>query len=300
MKRILRVISIALITLCSCANSNEPTPSGTPTTPVKPSEEKKPYDENGALKGRFYISPTKMVRFSRGLLRYDPQKTSDAWSFADDQLSMLSKESSTTKTSKFDRFGWATSGYNNYLPTTNGDRYDYYYQGMVDISGTDYDWGSYNAISNGGNKKGYWRTLRSSEWQYLIDQRPNAYDKLGYAKVNGNLGLVLLPDDWEWKSTEPCPFVATYKYEGKRLQYATDEAYQTYTSSDWKKLEMNGAVFIICDASTWTSTPGKDKSVACSFRFQYDLALNQQNFCYKALSTSGRHMNYFVRLVTDK
>ena len=59
------------------------------------------------------------------------------------------------------------------------------------------DWG-YNAISNGGNEEGLWRTLTMDEWLYLLDMR-NTTSGMRFAKANveGVNGLLLLPDDWD-------------------------------------------------------------------------------------------------------
>ena len=56
-----------------------------------------------------------------------------------------------------------------------------------------YDWGVYNAISNGRNTKGLWRTLTIEEWKYIINTRENASDKWGIASIDGMNGLVILP-----------------------------------------------------------------------------------------------------------
>ena len=46
-----------------------------------------------------------------------------------------------------------------------------YGDGSGDIAGTNYDWGVNNAISNGGNEAGLWRTLTIEEWKYLMESR---------------------------------------------------------------------------------------------------------------------------------
>ena len=57
------------------------------------------------------------------------------------------------------------------------------------------DWGVYNAISNGGNQPGLWRTLTSDEWEYVIKSREGS--RFCKATVNGVKGLILIPDGWD-------------------------------------------------------------------------------------------------------
>ena len=292
MKKFLCVISIALITLCSCEKGNEPTPSVTPT-PTTPTVPKTAYDEIGALSGKFSVSSSKKIRFSRGLLQYNP--ISSTWMFAETQSYTCGQESEY-KTVTFDRFGWATSGYDGYLPTMNGTNYYTYYQGMNDISGTPYDWGN-NAIKNGGNKTGIWFTLTIKEWEYLLEIRPNAYEKLGFGNVDGHSGLILLPDNWT--APDNCPFKPFCKYNetSKRFEFANDVPYYEYSKSDWEKMEMNGAVFIFTFWSTrgtWSSTPGNDRSVAYLIRF------DERSPKPTYIRDAGRQTNCYVRLVTDR
>ena len=64
------------------------------------------------------------------------------------------------------------------------------------ISSANYDWGVYNAISNGGNKADMWRTLTSSEWGYIFNSRTNAQSLWSPGTVNGVYGLIILPDNF--------------------------------------------------------------------------------------------------------
>ena len=151
MKRIIYAICIAIpVILCACSENNTNKPDITETTGVE-----SPYDSNGAIKnGKFSVSPYTKVKFSRGNLEY--LASTDTWRFAEQQYQYSgSIDISSTSTSWFSVFGWATSGYDNKYPYLNGDRYDQgYYTGKNDIAGTNYDWGVYNAITNGGNRAG--------------------------------------------------------------------------------------------------------------------------------------------------
>ena len=94
-------------------------------------------------------------------------------------------------------FGWGTSGYHNKYPYMTSHNENDYGEGVNNISGTNYDWGVYNSISNGGNQAGLWRTLTRSEWVFLLTTRYTS-SGIRYAKaqVNGVNGLILVPDDW--------------------------------------------------------------------------------------------------------
>ena len=141
--------------------------------------------KTGVLKGEFSISQTKKIRFSQGNLQY--QATTKTWRFAENQYDYIGNYNAKiaeTYDGWIDMFGWATSGYNDKMPTMNDD-YDFnYIDEFVNIAGTNSDWGVYNAISNGGNKAGLWRTLTIEEWQYILEERPNAEDKKGVASIN--------------------------------------------------------------------------------------------------------------------
>ncbi|MBQ0015947.1 MAG: hypothetical protein KBT04_03060, partial [Bacteroidales bacterium] len=215
----------------------------------------------GALSGLFSVSATKKVHFSQGNLQYtttgehacaDDTTKSGTWRFAEHQYDYVGSASqngqqyneapgnvsgsdnaniSSSYTGYIDLFGWGTSGYNGCNPylnsTTNSD-----YGPLGDITGTNYDWGVYNAISNGGNVAGKWRTLTYAEWYYLRYTRTNASSKYGPATVNGVHGVVFLPDSWTTPSG--CTFTAGY---------GNDWATNNYTTTQWEAMEGAGALF---------------------------------------------------------
>ena len=123
-----------------------------------------------------------------------------------------------------DLFGWGTGN----APT------------KTSTSVTDYssfiDWGM-NPVSNAGNEAGLWRTLSKDEWLYLFHDRAD-YDKLfGWGKVAGVSGVILLPDNWVKPSG-----VSFWSYsEGNANDHISDN---TYTASQWQKMEDAGAVFL--------------------------------------------------------
>ena len=189
--------------------------------------------ENGAIKAAFSISDSKQIYFSQGNLQY--QASTGTWRFADNQYDMVGDANaniSSSNTGWIDLFGWGTSGYNSIYPYSN-DNYAYAFEGeSTDIAGTNYDWGVYNKISNGGNQAGMWRTLTYNEWRYLRYDRTDADALYGTAKVNGVNGCIFLPDDWT------TPTGVTFKCG------ANGYSENTYSSSDWSKMEANGAVFL--------------------------------------------------------
>ena len=171
----------------------------------------------------FSVSATQMVTFSPGNLQYHP--ANNEWRFAPNQTDYIGDANaniSATYNGWIDLFGWGTG--NN--PTTSTDYEDY--QTFV-------DWGV-NKIGN--DAPNTWRTLTDDEWYYLCWSRPNADKLIGVAQVNGVNGLILLPDGWT------CPSGVTFKsgfYDDYGIGYYAE--YQTFSSSDWSKLEASGAVF---------------------------------------------------------
>ena len=199
--------------------------------------------ENGAIKAAFSISDTKQIYFSQGNLQY--QASTGTWRFAEHQYDMIGDDNaniSSTNSGWIDLFGWGTSGWNSganaYQPYSTSTNYeDYYVGGSYSNNLTDSyanaDWGVYNKISNGGNQAGQWRTLTNEEWDYMVNTRANASSKNGIATVNDITGLILLPDNW----VLPEGLTFTSGANGNFAQ-------NTYTASEWSKLEAKGAVFL--------------------------------------------------------
>jgi len=175
----------------------------------------------------FSVSASTKVVFSKGNLQY--QASTEKWRFAENQYDIIgeyNKNISSTNSGWIDLFGYRTSGYNNIYPfLTSTLEYDYR-GNWSDINGTDYDWGQYNAISNGGNKAGLWRTPTDIEMFYLLNKRNNAAGKAIITYVNGVRGLLLLPDEW----------VAPEGFSKK----------ESYSLSEWIDAEDKGAVFMPC------------------------------------------------------
>ena len=117
----------------------------------------------GAINGVFSVSSSKKVNFSQGNLQY--QASTRTWRFAEHQWDITGSENSKISENYsgwIDLFGWGTSGYNGKNPWMTSTESTNYGNGYNDIAGTNYDWGVYNTISNGGGKR--WRTLTGDEW----------------------------------------------------------------------------------------------------------------------------------------
>ena len=176
--------------------------------------------------GTFSVSADKQVTFSKGNLQYHP--ANNEWRFAENQTDYIgdaNSNCSSTYNGWLDLFDWSTSTTNFGVSISYDDCY-----------GSFVDWGINQIGSDAPNT---WRTLSYDEWEYVVFDRPNASSLCGVAQVNGVNGLILLPDNWV------CPSDITFK-SGFPSNYGVDfyAAYQTFTASEWSKLEAAGAVFL--------------------------------------------------------
>ena len=196
-----------------------------------------PTTPNGGI-GVFSVSADKQVTFSKGNLQYHP--ANDEWRFAESQLDYIGDANSNcslTYNGWLDLFGWSTRR-NKFGVSTSTDFSDYYVPFV--------DWGR-NKIGN--DVPNTWRTLSSTEWDYLLNTRANASSLIGIACVNNVNGLILLPDNWT------CPSDVTFKsgfYGIHGVDYFA--AYQTFTADQWSKLESAGAVFLPASGNRYGST----------------------------------------------
>lgn len=207
--------------------------------PKEPTEVK---IENGAIMAAFSVSSTQKVYFSQGNLQY--LASTATWRFAEKQYDIIGSDNSKiseTNTNYIDLFAWGTSGWSGgcseYQPySTSYTASDFYLDGSSsnNMEGTyaNADWGVYNAISNGGNNAGFWRTLSSNEWNYVVKERKNSSDLYSVASVNGVNGLILLPDNWATPSN--------ITFTPKASSWQTN----TYSVEEWSKMEKLGAVFL--------------------------------------------------------
>ena len=234
---------------------------------------------------------------------------------------------------RFDLFMYASSGYRyndtgNYVykpfAVCNGHHYPdnqsssprYYGPFYEDIAGTYCDWGVFNAILNGGDEPGMWRTLTQPEWDYLMNSRTNATSKRGLATVANVRGIIILPDDWSGSGiTATTNSVAKGNTDKPATMNWTDNV---YTIDQWSAMEANGAVFLpaagtqsqanyedvhyynVDDnnalSSYWTSS-----YVTNTYNLAYALDLGKEGSSNNnwRFDTSGRAWGRAVRLVRD-
>lgn len=191
----------------------------------------------------FSVGEGKTVTFSPGNLQYT--QSTDTWSFAENQWDYIGTDNITggsvssdptngdskygdALADKIDWFGWSTGATNFGVSTSTSCDNDY--------SGSFVDWGS-NKIGN--DAPNTWRTLTYDEWEYLLNNRPNASSLKGVAQVNGVNGLIFLPDSWT------CPSGVTFN-SGFHSEHSVEAygQYQTFSADQWSKLESAGAVFL--------------------------------------------------------
>ena len=263
-----------------------------------------PIIPEGCLPGLFSVSETQQVYFSRGNLQY--QASTNTWRFAEHQYDYVGTQTadgngyyggnvsgsdnrniSSTYSGWIDLFGWGT-GSNPTLSSQNNENY-----------GTFVDWGC-NPISNGGNTANRWRTLTQAEWEYLLNERPNASSKFAIGNINGVGGLILLPDSWTLPSE--CSFTSGYAtYDG---YIDIDWTHNSYTLAQWAQMEAAGAVFLpaagdrygtnVYDVGLgvyyWSSTPVNKLSA---------YIMNLVSSGLSATNCNSRTVGYSVRPVQD-
>ncbi len=210
------------------------------TTPEKSGTGGGSTGTEGSLVGKFSVSADKQVYFSKGNLQY--QASTNTWRFAENQTDYIgeaNKNISATYDGWIDLFGWSGStGNAKWGISTSTNTSDY--------TGNFVDW-STNTI--GTDAPNTWRTLTGDEWYYLFYTRANAQKLFGLGSVNSVKGTIILPDSWATPSgvtfnpntekglvdNQGCGY-----YNGNGDNYS----HNTYTLSDWQKLENAGAVFL--------------------------------------------------------
>lgn len=276
---------------------------------------------DGALSGEFSISATEKVHFSKGQLQYNPTLDTHlcadgttkpgTWRFSDHQYDFVGNSSlgnvyynnvkcninnaSATYPGWMDMFCWGASGYKGIQPWAPNR------PSTTTLYGDNayYDWGVYNAISNGGNKPGMWRTLKNAEWNYMLKTRTNATNLNVPANVADVNGLILLPDNWVMPSGINLVMNASNYYTAN-----------VFTATEWEQLEAAGAVFIPATgwftwnnsrwvASTSHGTGGEVwASDGSSVSSQYDVQWTGSSKAYT--SASSTNVLELPRLVAAK
>lgn len=263
----------------------------------------------GGINAQFSVSEGSTVFFSQGNLRYKP--STKEWAFASTQTSRVGVDNASISASYdgwIDLFGWGTSGYNGVMPYFSAQDYTKY-ANLKDIAETNYDWGVYNKISNGGNEAALWRTLTADEWMYLFFSRPNADSLFAFATVNSVKGLILLPDNWQ--QPEDVDFYPSTTRglwpEGKYFWNMASDNYEhnTYSKDQWAMMEAAGAVFL--PAAGYRN--GTEVEEFNEYGAYWTASGRDDNFAYRCLfyssilSPGGSNITYSygysVRLVQD-
>lgn len=250
------------------------------------------------MSGEFTVADGKQVKFALGNLQYsstgthataDGNNTTGTWRFAEHQYD----QSATGLTSTFK---WGTSGYHGIYPNPpNGVNWD---PGMDENC----DWGKYNAISNGGNTVGYWRTLTSAEWQYVLYSRTtdfyygtNRWADRRYIKciVGSTCGLLLFPDSFTWPSSVSLPSYTTAYYFFRDYINGNQKSFTSLslTVDQFQLFEDEGCVFLPTPSGGtgyWTASRGDDDSQR---RLVFIMTSKIDNFSYSFSN------EYYVRLV---
>ena len=280
------------------------------------------FDEDGASRALFSVSETKQVRFSKGNLQYtttgthavaDGGTATGTWRFAEHQYDYIGEGNaniSSTYTGWIDLFGWGTSGWNSganaYQPwSTSNTNSDFCPGGSSenDLSGeyANADWGVYNAISNGGNTAGMWRTLTADEWKYVTRERPAS--TIGEtqnglfvrAQIVGEIGLIIFPDNYIHPNNVPIPIYVN--------DTSASFSYNIYSANQWRKIESAGAIFLpSAGMTTDTNTYGQRgfywSSTAMSNALSGDISWSSSDTS-NGFGHGGRHGGRSVRLVKD-
>ena len=202
----------------------------------------------------FSVAANRPVRFSQGNLQY--RASTGTWRFAPNQWEMRGEENNQRGedySGWIDLFCWGATGYNGRLPYVVPSSSEGFDEPQGGIDNTDYDWGHYLPIANGGNQANRWRTLTGAEWLYLFIGRPQAERLFGFATVNGVEGIILLPDVWD-NPVEVLSFVPGadkgLSWEisgwGAYRDHTNADHYKDnkYSAADWNAMEKAGAIFL--------------------------------------------------------
>ena len=260
------------------------------------------------ISGKFSVSATKQVYFSKGNLQATYNNNAWSWGFAPNQWNHVGNNSANTNITgngsvstegvgaPVDLFGWSTS--KTYLGIHNSTNND-------DYSGDFVEWGSHADVTKSIGTG--WRTLTGSEWNYLIQSRSTSSGiRYCKAKVGSDFGLILLPDDWNAEN-----YTLVDYNETSNRDFNDGSINNKISTEDWtSKLEANGAVFLpttgqrntgnVVDAPNgrlyyWSSTKGTVDSGENTNAVRMTIA----GTWFKTNEAGGRRFGYAVRLVRD-
>ncbi len=274
-------------------------------------------DPKDAIKGKFSVSNTKQVYFSKGNLQATWNGSTWSWAFATNQWDYIGNAAGNTSINgdgtvsannvTVDLFGWvgasstwtgaAQYGISNSTTTKSTSTY-----GNVVEEALKSDWG--NTIGTG------WRTLTNNEWTYLFNTRTSGSTvnstsnaRYTHATINtdgtGVNGMILFPDGVTIANGE-----ATWGKINGNSPWGTK-----CTSAQWTALAAKGCVFLpaagyrtgssVSNAGThgryWSTVPYTvDASTTASTKAYRVYFIS--NSLYPA-SNDNRNVGHSVRLV---
>lgn len=300
---LLLAVAVSVMTFPACEKP-KPVEPEVPETPEKPTKS-----------GLFSVSDSTQVRFALGNLQY--KASTNTWRIAENQWDFIggcydsalitgslgeNANISADYDGWIDLFGWGTSGWDcgnvyyrpydhvYYLETDTAANYGP--KGDCNLTGeyANSDWGVFNRESLGGNN---WRTLTRDEWRYIISGRDPFYTLNSKGIVNGVIGYIFLPDDWDFDNG--------ISFTGHAPTYDVN----TFTGTEWDEMERLGAVFLPAagrrwgnfyfnnwgvNGDYWSSITYSDFGAEC-LHFDYE---------YIHIERHYRSMGLSVRLVEDE
>ena len=230
--------------------------------------------QEGALTGKFSVSGTKKVYFSKGNLQLSAANT---WKFADNQWDYFGTSQSDNHR---DLFGWGAANPNN-TSTTNSE----------------YAWSEWGEIAALVSALGSgWRMLTSAEWTYLLNSRTSVTTRYCKATVSDKAGMVVFPDVY----THPTGVTAIASANTANAAFTTN----SWSGENWTKMEEAGAIFL--PAAGYRN--GTSVSSVGSYGLYWSSTPNGTNLAYylyfyssdvNPASNLNRYYGYSVRLVCD-
>lgn len=300
--------------------------SPTVIAPEEPDPEPEPTFGDGKLTGKFPVSGTKYVVFSQGNLQYNPaagthecadgSKKQGTWRFADNQYDYAGNSNVSAAhdyNGWIDMFGWGTSGWESgavaYQPwdtTTIATDYQPVTPTSSLIGNAAYaDWGVYNAISNGENTPGKWRTLSGNEWVYLFQHCPWTMAHIQVSEKVRIRGFVFLPTDFVAPDGIPVTLLSTKERNGNIQTFKIEDyATNTYTLEQFAALQEAGMVFLPCAGTREKGQAGRYGTIGGYWSSTTSGQTNVRGFFFfsarvDAFSWPMRSLGYSVRLVQD-
>ena len=200
----------------------------------------------GELTGRFSVSESKEVCFSKGNLQAVIESgptdgynyTASKWKFAEHQWDYVGNNSGNSTFAAgttVDLFGWVgeSASYDTYGLCTLDHSQDEYF-GNVANESLKSDWGK--KMGEG------WHTPTHEEWDYLFNTRPASTvggtenGRYAMATVNSVSGVILFPDSY----THPDGVTAPASVNNPSASFNSNN----YAGDNWDKMEAAGAVFL--------------------------------------------------------